>query len=267
MKEQYRVDNVPLYLRPVFLLASYFLGNSFWLYSFLCCATLRVRTHNLPPGQSLYSFLYSRNHIIAIWHQFLPVYLSLHSRARQLPHFTLLNHPVWYMKPIHVFLERLGMRLVLGSTGHGGRDASMQVIQALRSGHSTLITPDGPKGPSMQMKAGALHMSVQSDVPIVPVFYRVSRKWIHASSWDKKMWPLPFAEVDVYCGKPVVADKDNMERVRDYVTACMSSPEACMTLQPPSPTSSTASSSTSQNATTTMADASTTNPTVLTAKL
>ncbi|KAL6076622.1 DUF374 domain-containing protein [Balamuthia mandrillaris] len=247
MKAEYRVDNVPLCWRPLYLLLSYFLGNSLWLYCFLCSFTLRTRTHNLPAGQSdLYSFLYSRNYILAAWHQFLPVFSTLHAGARgRHPPFTALNHPAWYMKPIHVFLQRMGFRLALGSTGHGGREASMQVISALQSGHSTMIPPDGPKGPAQQMNVGALHMSMQSGVPIVPVFYKVSRKWIHASSWDKKMWPLPFAEVDVYCGRPVVVDKDNMERVKAYVTACMSSSEACLTLQPPSSSVSSSSSSSS----------------------
>ncbi|KAL6069910.1 Lysophospholipid acyltransferase family protein [Balamuthia mandrillaris] len=240
MKEVVRVDNVPLYLRPVYLLLSYFLGNSLWLYCNLCSLTVRVRAHNLPTGHcDLQSFLYSRNYIIASWHQFLTVFGAIHLAARQQhPPFTALNHPAWYMKPVHVLLQQLGFRLVLGSTGHGGREAAKQVIQALRSGHSTLIPPDGPKGPARQMKAGALHMSMQSGVPIVPLCYEVSRKWVHSHSWDKKMWLFPFATVDVYCGRPVVVDKHNVEQAKEYVTACMSSPEACMTLHPPTNPSS-----------------------------
>jgi hypothetical protein len=46
------------------------------------------------------------------------------------------------MKPINVCMRLVGIdRIILGSTGHGGRQAAEQLVRELRDGRSTGIAP------------------------------------------------------------------------------------------------------------------------------
>ncbi len=49
-----------------------------------------------------------------------------------------MQHPSWYMKPVHVLLRLLGVeRIILGSTGHSGREAAEHVVEYLRQDKGT----------------------------------------------------------------------------------------------------------------------------------
>ena len=69
--------------------------------------------------------------------------------------------------------------------------------------------PDGPNGPPFVMKKGALHMSIQSNVPIVPLQFKTSHLW-ELNHWDKHMWALPFTKYTVEFGEPVQVTEDKL---------------------------------------------------------
>jgi len=86
-----------------------------------------------------------------------------------------MQHPFWFMKPIHLFLRFTGVkRIILGSTGHSGREAAEEVVEYLKKGYSTVLLPDGPSGPPFVAKKGLFHISLQSQVSIVPMQFKVS---------------------------------------------------------------------------------------------
>ena len=58
----------------------------------------------------------------------------------------------------------------------------------LAGGHSVGITPDGPRGPRMRAKPGAIKTAQLSGAPIVPVSGSVNRRRI-LGSWDRFAWP------------------------------------------------------------------------------
>ena len=92
------------------------------------------------------------------------------------------------MKPIHLLLRITGVKkIILGSTGHSGRDAANQLVEYLKKGYSTVMLPDGPNGPPFIIKKGILHVSKQSQVPIVPIQFGVT-KFFEDSTWDQKKW-------------------------------------------------------------------------------
>ena len=120
------------------------------------------------------------NHIFSLWHGFVPLGLTVATpkipavldRAPQ----AWMQHPVWYMKPIHVLLRLMGVKkIILGSSGHSGRDAADLLVDYLRLGYSTVINPDGPDGPALVLKKGILHLSLKSKVPIVPLRFSSSK--------------------------------------------------------------------------------------------
>jgi len=86
-----------------------------------------------------------------------------------------MQHPTWYMKVFHVLLRLVGVdKIILGSTGYSGREAADQLVEYLRRGYSTFLMPDGPAGLPFALKKGILHISMQSEVPIVAIPFRAS---------------------------------------------------------------------------------------------
>jgi lysophospholipid acyltransferase (LPLAT)-like uncharacterized protein len=122
-----------------------------------------------------------------------------------------MNHPAWFMKPIHVLIKLVGVKgLVLGSTGHGGQEAADQLAAYLKQGYSTLITPDGPHGPPRVLKKGVLHLALQSEVPIVPL--RIKTPYcLTLPTWDRKRFPLPSSRIQVIYGEPISVTEQNFE--------------------------------------------------------
>ena len=200
-----RVDDIPGWMRPAFWLYGYGLGWSMCALVAILRGLCRVRFEGLERCPR------SGGMILAFWHRhnfamFVSFLLRRHAHV-------CMNHPAWFMKPVHVVLRFQGTRrIVLGSTGSGGREAADEVVGLLKEGHATFINPDGPAGPPRQMKKGVLHMALQSGVPIVPVDFRLSRGVTLRRTWDHKAIPLPFSRITVRLGRPIAVTEGNFER-------------------------------------------------------
>jgi hypothetical protein len=112
---RYRVDKVPIIIRPQFYLYGYGLGLLLYFYLLI----LRVTTHVEIVGRE--KLTKNPNHIFSLWHSFVP--LGLTSATPLIPAVldrtpqVWMQHPVWYMKPIHVLLRLMGVKkIILGST-------------------------------------------------------------------------------------------------------------------------------------------------------
>lgn len=200
----YRVDNIPVYFKPLFWLYGYVLG--FLLYAFVIL--LRFTCRISVEGEE-----FLRNPptvILCSWHENVPTGFVVLHRLISGPQ-VWMNHPAWYMKPIHVVIWLVGVRrLVLGSTGCEGREAATKLVKYLQEGYSTLILPDGPYGPPKELKKGALHVAAQSNVPLVAVQCRLSHPYV-SRSWDKKRFPYPFSRITVKCSQPIFVTPANLE--------------------------------------------------------
>ena|ERR1051325_9167268 len=207
----YRVDNVPLLLRPLLYLYAYGFALAFHSVRLLFHLTFTIEKegeeHPAPYG----------NHIYATWHENLLCYFTVYIRYRE--RYAWINHPLWYMKPVHIVLRWMGMRkLFLGSSGHGGREAMLQVVEHLKKGYNTFINPDGPAGPYQVLKPGVLEMSRLSGIPVVPIRFELS-KYIRWRGWDKKKMPLPFSTIKVIYQKPVLVTDLNFQEAAREIAA------------------------------------------------
>jgi lysophospholipid acyltransferase (LPLAT)-like uncharacterized protein len=213
LKNKYKVYNVPLYWKPIYWLYGYSLGSLLYFVLWLKHATCKVTFHgqeNVIPEQ---------NYIFCFWHQDLPGFFS---STFDFSSYSILNHPVWYMKPVHVCLRLMGIKKIFyGSSGHAGKTAAIQLTTALQNGSNTFITPDGPSGPLHEFKKGALHLSMNSGVPILPVRFEYSNAR-NAKGWDQKMYPRLFSHLDVYLEKPVAVDQSNFDTAIAEITLGMS---------------------------------------------
>jgi lysophospholipid acyltransferase (LPLAT)-like uncharacterized protein len=211
---RYRVDNIPPFLKPFFLLYSYVLGFLFFLAAVILHFLCRIRVDGAENLEGRGNFIF------CMWHDNVFPYFASFLRHRR-PHMWM-NHPAWYMKPIHVNLALIGVKgLVLGSTGHDGQEAAARLVGYLKEGYSTLMMPDGPAGPPKVLKKGVLHIALQSGVPIVPMKILTPHRILLKSTWEGKRIPLPFSTIRVVYGEPITVTEGNFDRAVERLTEAL----------------------------------------------
>lgn len=216
---RYRVDNVPIFIRPQFYLYGYGLALLLYFYFLI----LRVTTKVEIVGEE--KLAENSNHIFSLWHSFVPLGLTavtpIIPNALDAAPQAWMQHPVWYMKPIHVLLHLMGVKkIILGSTGHSGRDAAELLVGYLRMGYSTVVNPDGPGGPAFALKKGVLHLSLKSNVPIVPLQFS-SSSCLELNTWDRKKFPRSFSTIVMKIGEPIYVTSDNFEQAHTLLAEKM----------------------------------------------
>ena len=205
---KYTVNEVPLILKPMVFLYGY--GTAF--IGFIYCLVVHSTSKIMIIGRERLD--QRPNYVFCFWHSFIWLYFVVFLRHRL---HAWMQHPTWFLKPSHVLLRFLGVRkLVFGSTGHSGKEAAHQLVECLRKGYSTVLLPDGPSGPPFQMKKGALHISSQSRVPIVPMRFQSTNSF-EIQYWDRRKWPLPFSTIIVEYGEPFQVTKDNFQDAYDLI--------------------------------------------------
>ena len=205
-----RVDTVPFWLKPCFNLWGHSTGT---LLSALIARRRRtLHIDSIGPG------LHHTPAIYCIWHEDL-VHLFV-----SMPHLhqpqVWMNHPMWYMKPVHVFLAQMGItKLALGSTGHGGQAALERLAHLLReTGASTTLAVDGPNGPPYHLRKGCLYLAQKTGLPIVPIRFMCTDEKRYPFNWDKKRSPKPGATLTVQFGDPIwIAPGDDVEAFAQLV--------------------------------------------------
>ncbi len=142
--------------------------------------------------------------IAAFWHGRMVMMSSAWTADPRQMHLLISLHRDGLM--IAGAIERLGFRVIEGSSGRSGMQAFRDMARVLRAQQTVSITPDGPRGPRMRLKPGALKAAQLSGVPIVPITGSARRCWT-LGSWDKFMIPKPFTKGVLLAGKPVFVPK------------------------------------------------------------
>ena len=70
-----------------------------------------------------------------------------------------------------------------------------------------MLTPDGPSGPPLRAKPGAVMLAQLSGAPILPMACAVDRAW-RLSSWDRLILPQPFSRVVMAYGAPLSVPRE-----------------------------------------------------------
>jgi lysophospholipid acyltransferase (LPLAT)-like uncharacterized protein len=208
----YTVQNAPFPIKQLNWLYGFITGGLMFLIFSLIRLTQRVEYIGKENLES------SPNHIYAFWHENLPLHFTTNLRMKK-PQIWL-QHPMLFMKPIHVCVKMMGLtEMAYGSSGNKGKAALERVNTQLKNGYSTMINPDGPAGPIKKLKVGVLIMAKETGVPIIPVTMDASPKWV-MNTWDKKKQPLPFSKITIRYHEPVYirgdftdADIENLEAV------------------------------------------------------
>ncbi len=142
-----------------------------------------------------------KNFILAFWHgsMLLPWYLFRNKN------FAALTSQSKDGDLLAKILRQWNFNVVRGSSSQGGSVALGILIDYAKNNRSIALTPDGPRGPFHQFKAGAVITAKKSGLPLVLVAVGINRKRI-LKSWDKFEIPKLFSEVNILFSDPIYVD-------------------------------------------------------------
>lgn len=134
-----------------------------------------------------------------LWHNRLFLASEIHRRYRP----TRLLYALISASKDGAWLEAFfsmvgGLRATRGSSSRLGREAASALVEVQRDGHDIGITPDGPRGPCYDFKAGAVIVPRRTGAPILLVGGDFTAAW-RLKSWDRFYLPVPFSRVRVRC--------------------------------------------------------------------
>ena len=133
-----------------------------------------------------------------LWHNRLFVTAEIFRRYRGGRRIYGLVSPSKDGAWLEAFFSLIGIRAVRGSSHKLGREAVTTLVDVLRAGHDIGITPDGPRGPLYEFKAGGLIVARRAQAPLLLVGCHYSSSW-QLRSWDKFHLPRPFSRLRLYC--------------------------------------------------------------------
>lgn len=133
--------------------------------------------------------------VLLLWHDKLFVSSWIANRYFSRPVTALISTSkdgAWLV----AFFKFMGITAVRGSSNRRGAAALITLTRSMRAGNHTGITPDGPKGPALEFKSGAVSLARLTRSPFVVMGIRYFSCW-RMRSWDRFAMPLPFSRVDV----------------------------------------------------------------------
>ncbi|MEW5980952.1 MAG: lysophospholipid acyltransferase family protein [Acidobacteriota bacterium] len=99
-------------------------------------------------------------------------------------------------------ITRFGFGTARGSSSRNARAALRQLIRETRAGRPVAFTLDGPRGPALTAKTGAVWLAMATGNPVVPFHIEAARFW-EMHSWDRTQVPHPFTRVAIVFGAPI----------------------------------------------------------------
>ncbi len=102
----------------------------------------------------------------------------------------------------------VGYKTIRGSSNTAGTQALRGILKCAKKGHNISITPDGPKGPPLEVKAGAAYAAMMTGLNVVPIAVGARKKLV-LHTWDRMQIPAPFSPMQVVYGKPMKFSRDD----------------------------------------------------------
>jgi lysophospholipid acyltransferase (LPLAT)-like uncharacterized protein len=146
-----------------------------------------------------------------------------HSQQLMMGWIFLDSKPASTRKPVYALISKskdgrfiakamqaLGIGSVAGSSNRGGREALSQMVRLIKKGFHITITPDGPKGPALKVKAGALKVAQLTGAEIIPSCFVAKNYWAF-KSWDRMILPKPFSKSIILTGDPILVPREATE--------------------------------------------------------
>ncbi|HPN37043.1 MAG TPA: lysophospholipid acyltransferase family protein [Melioribacteraceae bacterium] len=179
------------------------LGNLL-LYSVvnIVCKTCRIR-QNIPHNtkQLLNS---DANYVIAFWHGTMLANWYVNKNKN----IVALVSPSKDGELLSNILNKWGYKLQRGSSNKSGKESLDILIELAKQNNTIALTPDGPKGPEKEFKAGAVIIAKKSNLPLILVGVKNKNLYRFKKSWDKFEFPKPFSEIVLNYSEPIMVNSD-----------------------------------------------------------
>lgn len=152
--------------------------------------------------------------IIAFWHgNMLPVWFYFRN---QRPYGVVSQSKDGQV--LSSLLEYWDYNLIRGSSSKDSKEVLNQMVDVVSNNNTLLITPDGPRGPKEEFKAGVFIASQRSQKAFYFINVEISNKYIFEKAWDKFKLPLPFSKIILKCSDAYLVPKDlNKEELNEYI--------------------------------------------------
>jgi lysophospholipid acyltransferase (LPLAT)-like uncharacterized protein len=173
----------------------------------LLLSTIRVRIEDKP---GMLAGAVSGPVLICFWHNRIlgiTAAFDRHYPKRNRVGVTVLTSPSKDGEILAQFVAAFGMESVRGSSSRRGSRALLELVRLVRAGRDIAITPDGPRGPRYALGPGVIQLAQTTGAQILPVHASFSRSW-RMKTWDGFIIPLPFSEISVTIGNPMIVPTD-----------------------------------------------------------
>jgi len=156
------------------------------------------------------------HNIFAFWHSRLFYLVYYYARHITTPKASILISLSRDGDYGHALVNWLKQDAVRGSSSRGGTRAIRALAGRLAEGYNVALTPDGPRGPALEVQQGVIRLAQVTGARIIPVSYDASRKWT-LRSWDRFILPKPFGRIHMAIGEPICVPRDiSQDEVRAY---------------------------------------------------
>jgi len=144
--------------------------------------------------------------IVAFWHNRLVMipFLALKLKKSLPQHkFMTLASKHGDGRFVGRIMQKFGFIAIAGSTNNKRKNRGIdfssmrKIISGLKKGQTLGITPDGPKGPALQINGELINIAKTTGASIILASYS-AKKNIVFNSWDKLKLPLPFNKITFY---------------------------------------------------------------------
>jgi len=166
--------------------------------------TLRVRREGFEAVEGL--VVRDERFILAFWHRrlfMMPLAYPFrrHGRRGERRGVAILSSDSRDGERSAATWRWFGIHAVRGTASDDGAKALVRMIQAVKQDWDFGITPDGPRGPLMELKPGTVALARKTGAWIVPVSLAFDHSF-ELRTWDRMVIPFPFATCVIRYGAP-----------------------------------------------------------------
>ncbi len=170
----------------------------------LLARTWRLELHHEDRWRDVVST--KRPQVFLLWHEALLPLLWRHRRQN----IAIVVSEAQDGQYLADYAASLGYAQVRGSSSRGAVRALLGAVRELEAGVSVAFTPDGPRGPRRELKAGVVAAAQRGGGVIIPLHAHADRAW-RLNSWDRFMIPKPFARVRIAYGEPFTVGENDRD--------------------------------------------------------
>ncbi len=173
-------------------------GGAIGWYLRLCAATSRFSGPPVNQGQIVF----------AIWHESNLVAATAAWHLRNEQRIVSFSTRGFRGIVMNAMLRSMGSGVVTlpdegdSTRGEAGR-LSLQLARIGKSGHTLVVSCDGPFGPYRVAKPGALLVAREAGLPIQPWAVAIRPALRLRGRWDRHLVPLPFSRMRVEEGEEI----------------------------------------------------------------